>query len=94
MRLESRFTEWGRTCQFENKTALMLTLEIYVEQVWVPKIVKLLKWMCRDGSHNLVFLIQRFGLSWPKLWSIYHGLSRPRQSVTLIKKLRKQSNLG
>ena len=54
MGLESQVRDWGRTCQSGNKASLVLTLEIYLGQVLVPKIVKLLGWMCKDRPHNLV----------------------------------------
>jgi len=61
MGLGIQVRDWGRTYQSRNKAALMLTLEIYLGQVWLPKIVKPLGSMCWDSSHNLVFESSNLG---------------------------------
>ena len=61
MGLGIRVQDQGRICQSANKAALTLTLEISQGQVWAPKIMKLLGWMCLDGPYNLDFELSDLG---------------------------------
>jgi len=59
MGLEIRVRKLQQNLLVQRGVALTLTLEIWSGRVSLPKIVKLLGWLCWDVPHNFVFELSK-----------------------------------